>query len=104
MFGMLKNLRTHMKWIMITIVVAFLLSTFLMYEGRSGRRGPSRSADGTMTDYEVAAVDGRPLMRSELENRLRAYSHPCLHDRRGDRRQDDVPDAALPGEQAGQNF
>lgn len=73
MFGMLKNLRTHMKWIMITIVVAFLLSTFLMYEGRSGRRGPSRSADGTMTDYEVAAVDGRPLMRSELENRLRAY-------------------------------
>ena len=73
MFGMLKNLRTHMKWIMITIVVAFLLSTFLMYEGRSGRRGPSRSADGTMTDYEVAAVGGRPLMRSELENRLRAY-------------------------------
>ena len=73
MFGMLKNLRTHMKWIMIIIVVTFLLSTFLMYEGRSGRRGPSRSADGTMTDYEVAAVGGRPLMRSELENRLRAY-------------------------------
>ena len=70
---MLKNLRTHMKWIMIIIVVTFLLSTFLMYEGRSGRRGPSRSADGTMTDYEVAAVGGRPLMRSELENRLRAY-------------------------------
>lgn len=73
MFGMLKNLRTHMKWIMIIIVVTFLLSTFLMYEGRSGRRGPSRSADGTMTDYEVAVVGGRPLMRSELENRLRAY-------------------------------
>lgn len=70
---MLKNLRTHMKWIMIAIVVAFLFSTFLMYEGRGGRRRPSRSADGTMADYEVASVGGRPLMRSELENRLRAY-------------------------------
>ena len=60
-----------MKWIMVIIVVAFLLSTFLMYEGRSGRRSPGRNPDGTMADYEVAQVNGRALMRSELERGLR---------------------------------
>ncbi|MCR4817647.1 MAG: SurA N-terminal domain-containing protein [Fretibacterium sp.] len=67
---MMKKLREQMKWIMIIIVVAFLLSTFLMYEGRSSR-GPRRNADGTMADYEVAEVNGHVLMRSELERLLR---------------------------------
>ncbi|MCR5347462.1 MAG: SurA N-terminal domain-containing protein [Fretibacterium sp.] len=67
---MMKRLRQQMKWIMIVIVVAFLLSTFLMYEGRSSR-GPRRNADGTMADYEVASINGRILMRSELERLLR---------------------------------
>ena len=67
---MMKKLREQMKWIMVVIVVAFLLSTFLMYEGRSAR-APRRNADGTMTDYEVARVNGRVLMRSELERLLR---------------------------------
>jgi len=58
---------------MIVVVVAFLLSTLLMYEGRS-RRTPRVNADGTMSDYEVAQVNGRALMRSELENRLRQYA------------------------------
>ncbi|MBQ9903798.1 MAG: SurA N-terminal domain-containing protein [Synergistaceae bacterium] len=70
---MMKFLRTQMKWIMAIIVVAFLLSTFLMYEGRGTRRTPSRNPDGTMTDYEVAQINGRSLMRSELEQRLRNY-------------------------------
>lgn len=70
---MMKFLRTQMKWIMAVIVVAFLLSTFLMYEGRSTRRSPGRNPDGTMTDYEVAQINGRSLMRSELEQRLRNY-------------------------------
>ena len=70
---MMKILRTQMKWIMAVIVVAFLLSTFLMYEGRSTRRTPGRNPDGTMTDYEVAQINGRSLMRSELEQRLRNY-------------------------------
>ena len=70
---MMNNLRTHMRWIMIVIVVTFLLSTFFMYEGRSGRRRSGRSEDGTMADYEVAQVNGRPMMRSELENLLRSY-------------------------------
>ncbi|MBQ9403620.1 MAG: SurA N-terminal domain-containing protein [Synergistaceae bacterium] len=71
---MMKFLRTQMKWIMALIVVAFLLSTFLMYEGRSTRRSPGpRNADGTMEDYEVAIINGRSLMRSELEQRLRNY-------------------------------
>ncbi len=62
-----------MKWVMAIIVVAFLLSTFLMYEGRSTRRTPERNADGTMSDYEVAQINGRSLMRSELERRVREY-------------------------------
>ncbi len=70
---MMKFLRTQMKWIMAIIVVAFLLSTFLMYEGRGTRRTPGRNPDGTMTDYEVAQINGRSLMRSELEQRLRNY-------------------------------
>ena len=70
---MMKFLRTQMKWIMAVIVVAFLLSTFLMYEGRSTRRAPGRNPDGSMTDYEVAQINGRSLMRSELEQRLRNY-------------------------------
>lgn len=70
---MMKILRTQMKWIMAIIVVAFLLSTFLMYEGRGTRRTPSRNPDGSMADYEVAQINGRSLMRSELEQRLRNY-------------------------------
>ena len=70
---MFKKLRTQMKVIMIIVVVAFLLSTLLMYEGRS-RRTPRVNADGTMSDYEVAQVNGRAVMRSELENRLRQYA------------------------------
>ena len=69
----MRKLRTQMRWIMLAIVVAFLLSTFLMYEGRGTRRGPRQSSNGAMEDYEVAQVNGRPLMRSELEQRLRNY-------------------------------
>lgn len=61
-----------MRWIMALIALAFLLSTFLMYErGSSPRRGPSPS--GQMTDYVVADVNGRPLMRSALDQRVRQY-------------------------------
>ena len=70
---MLDFLRKQMKLVMAIVVVAFLLSTFFMYEGRSTRRSPSVNADGTMTDYEVAQINGRSFMRSELENRTRSY-------------------------------
>ncbi|MBQ6112376.1 MAG: SurA N-terminal domain-containing protein, partial [Synergistaceae bacterium] len=70
---MMNFLRKQMKWVMAIIVIAFLLSTFLMYEGRSTRRSPSRNPDGTMSDYEVAQINGRSLMRSELEQRVRNY-------------------------------
>lgn len=61
-----------MRWIMLLIVVAFLLSTFLMYEGRGGR-SQRRGTDGRIQDYEVAEVNGKPLMRSELERRVGNY-------------------------------
>ena len=70
---MMNFLRKHMKGVMVLIVIAFLLSTFLMYEGRGTRRTPGRNPDGSMTDYEVATINGRSLMRSELERRLRDY-------------------------------
>ena len=70
---MMNFLRKHMKGVMLLIVIAFLLSTFLMYEGRGTRRSPGRNPDGSMTDYEVATINGRSLMRSELERRLRDY-------------------------------
>ena len=70
---MLNFLRKQMKWVMAIIVVAFLLSTFLMYEGRGTRRTPGRNPDGSMSDYEVAQINGRSLMRSELERRLSEY-------------------------------
>ncbi|MBQ3396399.1 MAG: SurA N-terminal domain-containing protein [Synergistaceae bacterium] len=70
---MMNFLRKQMKWVMAIIVVAFLLSTFFMYEGRSTRRTPERNADGTMSDYEVAQINGRSLMRSELERRVRDH-------------------------------
>ena len=66
-------LRKQMKWVMAVIVVAFLLSTFLMYDSRTSRRTPTQNADGSMSDYEVAEINGRSLMRSELEQRLRNY-------------------------------
>ncbi|MDY6399729.1 MAG: SurA N-terminal domain-containing protein [Synergistales bacterium] len=69
---MLDFLRKQMKWVMAIVVVAFLLSTFFMYEGGT-RRKPTRNADGTMSDYEVAQINGRSFMRSELEQRLRSY-------------------------------
>ena len=70
---MMNFLRKQMKWVMAIVVVAFLLSTFLMYEGSGRRRTPTVNADGTMSDYEVANINGRSLMRSELEQRLRNY-------------------------------
>ena len=61
-----------MRWIMGMIVVAFLLSTFLMYDSGS-RRGGERNSSGQMSDYTVAEVNGRHLMRSELDRRVRQY-------------------------------
>ena len=50
---MMKRLRTQMRWIMLVIAVAFLLSTFFMYEGRGRHQKPRQTADGTMENYEV---------------------------------------------------
>ena len=60
-----------MRWIMVIIALAFLLSTFLMYDSGS-RRGGSGSS-GEMADYAVADVNGRRLMRSALEQRVRQH-------------------------------
>jgi hypothetical protein len=55
---------------MVIIVLAFLVSTFLMYESGS-RSGASSS--GQMSDYAVADVNGVRLMRSTLDQRVRQY-------------------------------
>ncbi|MDR2179827.1 MAG: SurA N-terminal domain-containing protein [Synergistaceae bacterium] len=66
----MDKLRTQMRWIMVVIVVTFLLSTFLMYDS-GPRRGASSS--GQLADYAVADVNGRRLMRSALDQRVRQY-------------------------------
>jgi hypothetical protein len=70
MIALMNRLRTQMRWIMLVIVLAFLLSTFLMYD--SGSRGGG-SSSGRLEDYAVAEVNGRRLMRSELEQRVMLF-------------------------------
>jgi hypothetical protein len=67
----MNRLRTQMRWIMLIIVLAFLLSTFLMYD--SGSRRGDEPSSGQTKDYVVADVNGRRLMRSELEEQVRRY-------------------------------
>lgn len=57
---LMNKLRTQVKWIMAAIVVVFVLSIFLMY-GPGGGRGTGNK------DYAVAEVDGRKVMRSQIE-------------------------------------
>ena len=76
---MLKYLRTHMRWIMATIAIAFLLSTFLMYDtdfGGSKRRSPTtpeETRDDRSRDNAVAIINGFELMRSQLDLMVRNY-------------------------------
>ena len=58
---LMNTLRNQVKWIMAAIVVIFVLSIFLMYgPGGGGKSDGSR-------DYAVAEVDGKKIMRSEIE-------------------------------------
>jgi len=57
---LMNTLRTQVKWIMAAIVVIFVLSIFLMY-GPGGGRGSGPK------DYAVAEVDGKRIMRSQIE-------------------------------------
>jgi parvulin-like peptidyl-prolyl isomerase len=57
---LMNTLRTQVKWIMAAIVVIFVLSIFLMYGPGGGRGSGSK-------DYPVAEVDGKKIMRSQIE-------------------------------------
>ena len=63
---MLRHMRTHVKAIMITVIVLFVASCFAGY-GMYSRSGNKRSGEG-ITDYPVAEAGGRSVMRSEIEN------------------------------------
>ncbi|MCL2010003.1 MAG: SurA N-terminal domain-containing protein [Synergistaceae bacterium] len=63
----MNKLRTQMRWIMVVIATAFILSSFLMYE-RGGRGGGS--SGGARGDYAVAEVNGRRLMLSTMYEHL----------------------------------
>ena len=58
---LMNTLRNQVKWIMAAIVVIFVLSIFLMYGPGGGGKG-----DGSR-DYAVAEVDGKKIMRSQIE-------------------------------------
>ncbi|NLD05826.1 MAG: peptidylprolyl isomerase [Synergistaceae bacterium] len=60
---MLRYLRSHVKVIMIAVIVLFVLSIFAGY-GLYARSG--KGADG-QRDYAVAEVNGKDVMRSDIE-------------------------------------
>ena len=63
-------MREHVKWIMITVILLFVLSCFGGY-GLYVRGNRNRQANnGQMQDYPVAEINGRNVMRSEIENGL----------------------------------
>jgi hypothetical protein len=63
-------MREHVKWIMITVILLFVLSCFGGY-GLYVRGNKNHQANnGQMQDYPVAEVNGRNVMRSEIENGL----------------------------------
>lgn len=60
---MLRYLRSHVKAIMIAVIVLFVVSIFAGY-GLYGRSG--KGSDG-QRDYAVAEVNGKNVMRSDIE-------------------------------------
>lgn len=61
---MLRTLRNHTKVIMVIVILFFVLSCFAGY-GLYIRGGGN--SGGGMKDYPVAEINGRKIMRSELE-------------------------------------
>ena len=66
-----------MKAIMIAVILLFVLSCFAGY-GLYARSG--RSADGSK-DYAVAKIDGKDVMRSDIEKgTMQLAEHlQCFH-------------------------
>lgn len=60
---MLNKLRTQMRWIMIIVATAFILSSFLMYGSISRDAG---TPNGAWSDRVVAEINGRRFMLSTL--------------------------------------
>ncbi len=60
---MLRYLRSHVKIIMTAVIVLFVLSCFAGY----GLYSRSGSRPGGERDYAVAEVDGKKVMRSDIE-------------------------------------
>ena len=60
---MLRYLRTHVKAIMIAVIVLFVASCFAGY-GRYSRSGKGNEGN---RDYAVAQVNGKDVMRSDIE-------------------------------------
>ena len=60
---MLRYLRSHVKAIMIAVIVLFVVSIFAGY-GLYARSG--KGSDG-QRDYAVAEIDGKDVMRSDIE-------------------------------------
>ena len=65
---MLRYMREHTKTIMTVVILLFVLSCFGGYGlyARSNRNAGSNP--NAMRDYAVAEVDGKTIMRSEIEN------------------------------------
>lgn len=62
---MLRWMRVHLKFIMISVIVLFVISCFALYGIGGGRRGGSSSDNKGNT--AVAEINGDEVMRSDVE-------------------------------------
>lgn len=60
---MLRYLRSHVKAIMIAVILLFVVSIFAGY----GMYGRSRKGSDGQRDYAVAEINGKDVMRSDIE-------------------------------------
>ena len=68
---LMRTLRSQVRWIMISITVLFVLSIFGMYGFNWSRGGQGSRENGG--DYAVAEIDGKSVMRSVLDKRVREH-------------------------------
>lgn len=68
---LMRTLRSKMRWIMIAIAVLFVISIFGMYGFEGARKGRSPDHGEGGGDYVVVEIDGKPLMRSALDQSVR---------------------------------
>jgi hypothetical protein len=64
---LLRWMRVHLKFIMITVIVLFVISCFALYGIGGGSRRGGSSSNNSKSDTAVAEINGDEVMRSDVE-------------------------------------